>query len=206
MNPARAARRLGIAESLAVSLAGEREIARLLGLPRSLSVEAWARTIRHHAGQCAYCTTAPAAWLDLYVPFHQGGGVTRGNALPACERCAGRRAGLRDPASHLHPERRHDLEAYLASRSDGENVGFPALALRLTRDADGAPDEPVTCVVTAADPFAAFGETCGPLRLPVELSRDTGRCVGSDPLLDGYAAPDWALPVLDVAWPRRVLA
>lgn len=67
----------------------ERHVAREREKARELRQSAWWRQ-RLQAGVCHYCgqrVGAAALTLDHVVPVSRGGTSTKGNVVPACERC-----------------------------------------------------------------------------------------------------------------------
>lgn len=57
-----------------------------LGLPATLTIRQWAKTVWHFNKQCAYCQGKHEV-LEHYIPLELGGGTTIDNCVPACKRC-----------------------------------------------------------------------------------------------------------------------
>jgi hypothetical protein len=60
--------------------------ARLAGLPHTLTVEQWKKTLAHFQERCAYC-----GWyydvLEHFIPLIWKGGTVYSNCVPACNTC-----------------------------------------------------------------------------------------------------------------------
>lgn len=100
--------------------------ARTVGLPASLTLETWTRTVADFAGLCAYCQGAPARVVEHFIPLSAGGGTAPGNCLPACQGCnAAKGAAHPDDldSDRIPASRVAELRAYLRARSDGMDTG-----------------------------------------------------------------------------------
>lgn len=94
------------------------------GLPATLTMPEWRRTLADFHDRCAYCGSAAVDVLEHFVPISRGGGTTPGNCLPACEPCDSRKAGKRpdDLNDVFGAETMRCLRAYLTGRSTGVDV------------------------------------------------------------------------------------
>lgn len=103
--------------------------ARYLQLPATLTDEEWQRTVNDFGGLCAYCGEVPFAHLEHFIGIVQGGGSTPGNCLPSCIACNNKKA-KKTPEQYdalFGEERVARLQAYLAARSLGLDVGVPVV-------------------------------------------------------------------------------
>lgn len=65
-----------------------RRMARVLGLPDTLTVEQWHAILEAYSHACAYCgITGVAFHREHKVPASKGGGYTAENIVPACPTC-----------------------------------------------------------------------------------------------------------------------
>lgn len=106
--------------------------ARVAGLPATLSLEDWTRTVADFAGLCAYCNEAPARVVEHFIPLHMGGGTTAGNCLPACMACNASKHGKLPhelSGERFAPRRLEELRVYLRARSTGADIGTPSPTL-----------------------------------------------------------------------------
>lgn len=94
------------------------------GLPATLTMPEWRRTLADFHDRCAYCGSADIDVLEHFVPISRGGGTTPGNCLPACEGCDSRKAGKMpdDLDATFGAETMRGLRLYLAGRSTGVDV------------------------------------------------------------------------------------
>lgn len=62
------------------------DVARRRGLPSTLTLEEWMRTIEHFQDRCAYCVRD---WdvVEHVTPLDEHGGTTVANCVPACHSC-----------------------------------------------------------------------------------------------------------------------
>lgn len=79
-----------------------------------LTLRAWAATVEHFHGLCAYCGKRPGTILEHVQPIALGGGTTVENCVPACEECNTRK-GTRHPDT-LSGLRMDGIRRYLAGR------------------------------------------------------------------------------------------
>lgn len=79
-----------------------------------LTLRAWATTVEHFHGLCAYCGKRPGVVIEHVLPLALGGGTTVDNCVPACQECNGKK-GSRHPDS-LDGARMEGIRAYLAGR------------------------------------------------------------------------------------------
>ncbi len=65
-----------------------RKRAMQVGLPATLTVEQWLRTLEHFGWKCAYCRQRPGIIIEHFIPLScAGSGTTVGNCVPACYAC-----------------------------------------------------------------------------------------------------------------------
>ena len=94
-----------------------------VGLPATLTIGHWLKTLDHFQWQCAYCQAQAVEGyigLDHYLPLSLRGGSTPDNCVPCCQEC-GRKKGAKYPRAvqDLFGEEVLDgIEAYLASRKE----------------------------------------------------------------------------------------
>ena len=65
----------------------QRRLARVRGLPNTLTVEQWGAIKRAYGFRCAYCGKKKPLTQDHVVPAFHGGGYTPDNIVPACGPC-----------------------------------------------------------------------------------------------------------------------
>lgn len=58
-----------------------------VGLPATLTLQQWTRTLDDFNEKCAICLDGPYDVLEHFVPIIQGGGTTEYNCIPACTQC-----------------------------------------------------------------------------------------------------------------------
>lgn len=94
------------------------------GLPATLTLTEWHRTVADFHGRCAYCAHADVSVMDHFIPVARGGGTTAGNCLPACEPCNTTKGGKHPDAldATLGAATLAGLRRYLASCSTGVDV------------------------------------------------------------------------------------
>lgn len=94
------------------------------GLPATLTLPEWHRTVADFHGRCAYCGNADVSVIEHFVPVARGGGTTAGNCLPACEPCNSTKGGKHPDAldATLGAATLAGLRRYLTSRSTGADV------------------------------------------------------------------------------------
>jgi 5-methylcytosine-specific restriction endonuclease McrA len=67
-------------------------LARLAALPATLTPEQWVETLEFFNYRCAYCgTDSGNLHQEHMIPLSRGGGYTKGNIVPACAVCNGRK-------------------------------------------------------------------------------------------------------------------
>lgn len=81
----------------------------------NLTLRAWATTVEHYKGLCAYCGKREYRVIEHVLPIALGGGTTVDNCVPACEEC-NQRKGHRHPDT-LTGARMDGIRAYLAGRA-----------------------------------------------------------------------------------------
>ena len=68
--------------------ARHRRIARIRGLPHTLTAAEWRRTLDHFVYRCAYCgKECDPLQQDHFIPVAKGGSYTKDNIIPACSTC-----------------------------------------------------------------------------------------------------------------------
>jgi 5-methylcytosine-specific restriction endonuclease McrA len=93
------------------------------GLPATLTIGQWLKTLDHFQWQCVYCQAQAVEGyigLDHYLPLCLGGGSTSDNCVPCCQEC-GRKKGAKHPRAVqdlFSKEVLDGIEAYLASRKE----------------------------------------------------------------------------------------
>ena len=94
------------------------------GLPATLTMPEWRRTLADFHGRCAYCGGTDVSVMEHFVPVARGGGTTAGNCLPSCEPCNATRGGKHPDAldATLGAATLAGLRRYLTSRSTGVDV------------------------------------------------------------------------------------
>jgi|GEM_PF-7024381 len=61
--------------------------ASLVGLPATLTIEQWMKTLEDFEYACSYCKAKEYQVLEHFVPLGLGGGTTVTNCLPSCRSC-----------------------------------------------------------------------------------------------------------------------
>jgi 5-methylcytosine-specific restriction endonuclease McrA len=93
------------------------------GLPATLTIGQWLKTLDHFRWQCAYCQAQAVEGyigLDHYLPLCLEGGSTPDNCVPCCQEC-GRKKGAKHPRAVqdlFGKEVLDGIEAYLASHKE----------------------------------------------------------------------------------------
>lgn len=75
------------------AVSGERKRTKDRGLPSGMTREAWAATLGHFGGGCAYCGGSYSV-IEHFTPVKKGGGTDIGNCIPACSTCNKRKRTL----------------------------------------------------------------------------------------------------------------
>lgn len=99
-----------------------------VGLPATLTVTQWIKTLDHFEWKCAFCSEGAYEVVEHFVPIIHGGGTTEYNCTPACASC--NRIKNDTHPSMIKPESPiyqsiQNVQKYLESRrvsveSDGE--------------------------------------------------------------------------------------
>lgn len=90
--------------------------ARQAGVPDTLTVDEWIRTLRYFGGWCAYCLVRPYDVLEHFIPLApHGGGTTSDNCVPGCYACNARK-GSSHPAYKPDGPRMQRVRAYLETQ------------------------------------------------------------------------------------------
>lgn len=58
-----------------------------IGLPATLTLVQWRKTLEYFNGKCALCPDGVYEVLEHFIPLIQGGGTTEYNCIPACAGC-----------------------------------------------------------------------------------------------------------------------
>lgn len=85
------------------------------GLPATLTVKQWMKTLDDFTWLCAYCQIRPYQCIEHFFPLELGGGTTPGNIVPACFKCNARKVSYL-PQSVLDPDIYLRLSSYLKER------------------------------------------------------------------------------------------
>jgi 5-methylcytosine-specific restriction endonuclease McrA len=92
--------------------------ARAAGLPATLTLDQWLKTLDDFDDQCAYCRRRPLEALDHFVPISAGGGTTADNCVPACLQCnVGKREYSYSSRTPEFQEVSSRVRAYLAAKA-----------------------------------------------------------------------------------------
>jgi 5-methylcytosine-specific restriction endonuclease McrA len=75
--------------------------ARVAGLPESLTLTDWLRTLEHFERKCAYCMAVPFGSMEHFVPLSAGGGTVANNCVPSCNPCNTRKGNRTGSALRL---------------------------------------------------------------------------------------------------------
>jgi 5-methylcytosine-specific restriction endonuclease McrA len=103
-----------------------------LGLPATLTVPEWLRTLKDWNWSC-WCCGEPFEALDHLIPIALGGGTTAENCFPICRRCNSMKGAFHPDAllqpSPRSPESHRRLQVYQTARwpqSRATTLALPA--------------------------------------------------------------------------------
>lgn len=68
-------------------LSTQRGRAKKAGLAYTLTLREWYETLNDFQWMCAYCRTSPYECMEHFVPVELGGGTTKSNCIPSCNKC-----------------------------------------------------------------------------------------------------------------------
>jgi len=99
----------------AIRCFNQRVRAKAKGLSVDFRPRDWRSVLRDFGNCCAYCGGVKELQQDHFVPLAKGGGSTRNNIVPACERCNSKKSDS-DPREWLPREKYERIANYLQSR------------------------------------------------------------------------------------------
>jgi excisionase family DNA binding protein len=98
------------------------ERARKLGLPATLSLEDWLKTLQQFQWSCAYCAQ-PYEVLEHFIPLAMQSETSKTNCLPSCLSCNHKKQGSHPGAlTWLPPSTLLYIRSYFASLTTGESI------------------------------------------------------------------------------------
>lgn len=101
-----------------VVFSAQRSRAKKAGLPYTLTLREWYETVDDFQWKCAYCLTREYKCIEHFLPIELGGGTTKDNCVPACQRCNNLKKGKHpSEVSSISQEDMVRVQSYLSQFS-----------------------------------------------------------------------------------------